>query len=324
MIYFDIQDFEKCEGAAWLANKLDHPLSIIRLSLDTDDATFNQRFQLVTKTIKNSEDLIIERSLPVRWGAPSQIVNLTHSIRRALSVPGWKYFVNLSGACFPTQKIEKIFEFLLNGEANHRLSLISHWRERRQVNILDATEVSEEVVMRQNRLHVSGQRSFLHLFFDVDHFPVTKVQNRQYVRCYEPPEKDQPMLLTQPSASEANEIRAFFEAHPLFVGRAWYALERDFCDRLICFLDSNRSEAVRHIFHKSIVPDETFLPTIAWNGMCCSTDRLLNANLHFNGGSPIRFFSIDDFKEVQNQKSFFARKLCSDEARNYAQRFISD
>lgn len=323
MIYFDIQDFGECKGAVWLAKKLDHRQAIIRLSLDGKDEQIVNARTVTEAEIKRSPLLIVDRSLPVRWCGPSQVTNFISSVARALDFSGWHYFVNLSGACFPTRPVSDLIDVLISGQVYGRQSSISRFRVNQSPTLLEQGADSEYCVVTNGRLHVSGQKAFLERFFDPQNFPVRHVANRQFVRCAEPKERELPLSLHQPLSSEIEEIQRYFFHTGLYAGRAWYALTREFCEKLLQFLDSTYSSTARDIFLNSFEPDETFLQTIAWSGLFAPSESLANASLHYNHGTVVNFNTVGDLSDPSLKETFFARKLVSQEARDAASALFS-
>lgn len=309
MIFYNIQHFGDTRWLPWLVKVLEHPRNSVLITYDGSEEECATLAALMARTPVDARRLEVERSLPVRWCGPSQIVQQMQALRRALDYPDWRYFINLSGTCFPLRSQREIRSYLKRREADGIRAHLFAFHQQKPVTLPREDPAFPLRRARVGRLLLEGNGHLLDMFADPDWMPVRHAANRLYIGCHEPEDTDNLLAVSRPDPEELAFRQAYLRQYPHYLGRAWYTLHRSVCARLVRFFDSPGFADTGRLFLNCFEPDESFLQTIVMNGLAGTPDVVSTNNHRTFQGTPT-VFSDATMDRLQDQKqALFGRKL---------------
>lgn len=309
MIHYDIQHFGDTTWLPWLVGLLQHPQDSFRISYDAPQEAVARLDADMRGHDIAARNLVVERSVPIRWCGPSQVVGQIHALRRALAFEGWEFFVNLSGSCAPLQPRDQLIARLTTAFRQGETAHFNQYMVRQPVTLPEEDPDAPEEQERLGRLNLVGNARLLEMFRDPDFFPLKRAANRLYVHCREPEDAPEQLHVSCPDPEEMAFRKEYLARYPHHCGRAWFILHRSACEALVAFFDSSDFEESARFFLTAFEPDESFLQTLIMNGLVLSPEVVGPDALRTFGGGP-RVLNDDSMGLLDDQQNaFFGRKI---------------
>ncbi len=98
MIHYAIHDYGTGANLPLLVDLLQGPGISIDLSFDSDEGSLERVRKALTG---RAPPLTLRHSPSISWGGNGLHTAMIQSMRHALELPGWTYFINASGSCLP-------------------------------------------------------------------------------------------------------------------------------------------------------------------------------------------------------------------------------
>lgn len=310
MILYNIQHFGNADWLPWLLRMLQHPDNSFLITYDGPQAQVRQLAARLARTPLQARALRVEQSLPVRWCGPSQTAMQIEALRRAVQLPDWEFFVNLSGTCTPLKPQHEIAAHLRRRYRDDGIAAHLFAFPVRKPPVLPQEDPEAGVEQVQlKRLVLRGNGGLLRQFADPAYTPMNNVPNRLFLHCREPQDDDRVLEIARPDPDELAFRFDYLKRHQHFCGRAWYILHRSACEALVAFFDSPDFADSARLFLTCFEPDESFLQTLLLNRLVLPREQVSRDSLRAFQGAP-RQLSDDTLAMLAAQETaFFARKV---------------
>lgn len=309
MILYNIQHFGNWRWLPWLLKMLQHPHNQFLITYDGSEAQVKAlRAELEALDI-DAKRIIVEQSLPLHWCGPSQAKMLMRIIGRAMEVPDWKFFVNLSGSCVPLQAQEKIHDTLKNSYASGTVANFSSFLVNRKPTMPTTSSGNEPVDIKSERLNLRGPSPLLTQFHEPDYFPLRNPQNRIFLQCMEPDPAQKILAISSYNDADLEFRKQFFKEKKHYCGPAWFVFHRSACSALSEYFQEDRSREMVGMFTDCFEPDESFLPTVIRSDNVIPPEKISNDSLRAFQGY-MRQLNDEKFDLLMEEKNcLFVRKI---------------
>ena len=309
MILYNIQHHGDTTWLPWLLQMLQHPQNRFLVTYDGPLVRADRLARDLAALPLEARSLAVEPSLPIRWCGPSQAMMLEDVLRRAVAIPGWDFFINLSGTCAPLLPQPDIAAHLGN---RLRDGITAHFFSfpvrKPPVMPLDDPE-ADPVQVERNRLTLRGNPALVAQFVDPEYLPVRNPANRLYVACREPDDDPGVLEIARPDPVELAFRTDYLARVQHHCGRAWFVFHRSACEALVRLFDQADFAEAARLFYNCFEPDESFLQTLIMNRMAFPLDQVSPDNLRAFKGRP-QFLHDDNMDDLKSETgAFFARKI---------------
>lgn len=309
MILYNIQHFGEPKWLPWLLRAIDNENNSFVINYDGPQDLFDRLRGEISSQIFAAKRVDVIKSIPIHWCGPSQARNFLSIIDYALEIDGWEYFINLSGTCAPIAPQARIFNALRYFYSSGKICHVFSFKVNERPVLPVLSDTHEKSLLEMDRLRLRGANELLEQFQDLDYFPVTNVQNRPFISCFEPFPEERILSVGRPALNELRFRVSYFSQYQHFAGRAWYIFHRSGLERLQKFLSSPPSLDWRDIFLQCFEPDESFIQTAIFGHGIFSEDEVRTRNFHAYQGTPKNFTDENIAEAFSDHEAFFVRKV---------------
>lgn len=305
MIYYDIQHFGSFGNTQWQLENLASKDFHIHFSYDGDQGVLEES---IDKSRLKLKSLNFSRSYDLTWGGASIAAQMKKSLERALLVPGWKYFINLSGRCFPLFDPNETLDILEGFSNKAKRSYCFAFRKEGEISWIrwDNTKRSRYRRVKYGRISLVMDAQIRKLYKQGLFDPIRNPLDR-FAAHFE--EEGSNRIRCRPLFEWEIDLRKdFLKKYSFNVGRQWVVIHRDHAEHIVKYgLMDSSMDALKNVF----IPDESF-----WQ--CCFFSDLFpkphqvnrKTNLRVKNGKRLDFQTFD-FSSAREEKFLFGRKIPS-------------
>lgn len=305
MIYYDIQ----CYGGG------QHVCRLVPLLLDGgNQVTVHVDGSLEEARswpLPESARLRLAGTPPLSWGGVSIVRQMRAAMAAALRVPGWDWFVNLSGHCLPLQPQAAIRSRLGQSHAaGIRAHCFGFRPQNRSPEYFTAGEEGavRRVTARYGRVQFDLDADLAALMEEGEFSPARSVTQRGAVRFVEAGKGA--FRLERYTTADAEALRRAWDARAPWFGRQWVILHRSLVETLST---SPVVDEVMAEIGERFVPDESFFQELLLNGRLVPRKQVSKDSLRYKQAGP-ETLRRTDLEAAGREGALFARKVADDEA----------
>lgn len=294
MIHYAIQDHGTGANLPELVHLLRGPGISIDILFDSDEGSLERVREALTG---QTPAVTLRHSTSISWGGNSLYKAMIQSMRHALELPDWTYFINCSGSCLPLRSTAWTQQVLEEQAAQGRLGFCDCYRlgkpltwissQKQPANLKDC--ISQNVhgrarflvdpclkeMVEENRLDPArniGLRVGL---------MYTEIEKHTYwVRPLNP--------------EELRERARFLTEQPLHYGRNWLVLHRSIVTWL---LESTILEQTMDFMSGCFISDEMIFAMVLFNQENPYRAAMATDNLRHRQGGPQRV-TLDEIPAI--------------------------
>ncbi|NDY91936.1 beta-1,6-N-acetylglucosaminyltransferase [Ideonella livida] len=256
MIHFSIQHHgDNWEHLYWLAKSLASAQGSIDVALDGSGELATQLGARLA-----GPSVTVRQSLPVVWAGPSVVMQMREAMAHSVGVPGWEWFINLSGSCIPLVDPYQMAQRLraLQSRTGKHSFVFSFQVKRAPVWVPYAGPGSGKVA-KLFRVPYVGDLAVERLVEAGRFNPVAEIEMRRSLWCAElATATGKQLLLRGLMPPELQDRQAFWRQYPYTLGRQWVVLHRKVVEWLV---SSPQVSQVATLLGQTFLPDETFFQT---------------------------------------------------------------
>jgi hypothetical protein len=296
LIYYAIQAHQYTEAFEWLLKALTKDDAQIDISFDMSHQSVLEANEKLKGEFGNNFN--VNQSQPVSWGGRTLTKEMLNALKRSLETPNWKWFINLSGACFPTKPSRDLFGYLeARRIENGLLGYCNAFQSKKEPLEIPYKAFAPDKQITYARVEFISDFELSEMIHNKQLDPARNVMHRSALRYVETGKN-----LFELHRRKSGEKK--FPQKPWF-GRQWVALHRSIVEQLVY---SPNTYQVYQNLKECFISDESFFQELLFSDNASITSKISKSNLHFRGGGS-KILDIEAVKQIEKSDIFFVRKV---------------